>query len=294
MQKEKILILGFGDLGEHLASVLTNDYHITGVCRRQKRSANADILSADCRQQPAMQKVLAEDFDILILTFTPDTMTDEGYRRGYVETVNTVLTALANLDKRRPRLIVFVSSTSVYGQQDGGWVNELSPTQPQHFSGRRLLEVEHLLVSSPWPTCIVRCSGIYGPGRRRLIEQVISGRGCEAESAIISNRIHVEDCANAITHLINQQKYKPLAGCYLLSDCEPTPLWTVKQWLANELRLPKGHFDKNNRVIDGARLSKRGNKRCDNRRLLSTGYQFIYPSFREGYSQLLKQEKMDY
>ena len=133
-KREKVLILGFGDLGEHLASSLNGHYHITGVCRRQKRSAHADILSADCRQQPAMQKVLAEDFDILIMTFTPDAMTDEGYRRGYVETVNTVLTALANLDKR-PRLIVFVSSTSVYGQQDGGWVNELSPTQPQHFLG---------------------------------------------------------------------------------------------------------------------------------------------------------------
>ena len=91
MQKEKVLILGFGNLGEHLASSLVNDYHITGICRRQKQSAHADILSADCRQQLAMQTVLAEDFDILIMTFTPDTITDEGYLRGYVETVNTVL-----------------------------------------------------------------------------------------------------------------------------------------------------------------------------------------------------------
>ena len=293
MQKEKVLILGFGNLGEHLASSLANDYYITGICRRQKQSAHADILSADCRQQLAMQTVLAEDFDILIMTFTPDAMTDEGYRRGYVETVNTVLTTLANLDKR-PRLIVFVSSTSVYGQQDGDWVDELSPTKPQHFSGRRLLEAEHVLKTSPWPTCIVRCSGIYGPSRRRLIEQVIAGRGDKAESSIISNRIHIDDCAGAIVHLINRQKKEPLADCYLLSDCEPTPLWEVKQWLANELKLTADHFSKNNAVANAMRMNKRGNKRCDNSRLLSSGYQFIYPSFREGYSQLLKQEKMDY
>ncbi len=291
-KKEKILILGFGDLGEHLASSLANYYRITGVCRRRKSSAYADILSADCRQREALQPILENHFDVIVMTFTPDAITDEGYRSNYVDTASTLLAILSSLDKQ-PRLIVFVSSTSVYGQQNGDWVNELSPTTPQHFSGRRLLEAEQLLILSPWSTCIVRCSGLYGPGRRRLIEQVISGKGCETESAIISNRIHIEDCANAIAHLINQQKYMPLADCYLLSDCAPTPLWEVKQWLANALKLPVNHFSKNNTLANAVRINKRGNKHCDNGRLLASGYQFIYPSFREGYGQLLKQEKVD-
>jgi nucleoside-diphosphate-sugar epimerase len=286
MQKEKVLILGFGNAGEHLAASLTNDYHVTGVCRRQKQSVQADILSADCRQQITLQPILEQGFDIIVMTFTPDTITDEGYRRSYVETVNALLATLPCV-RKQPRLILFVSSTSVYGQQDGCWVDELSPTVPQHFSGRRLLQAEHSLTMSPWTTCIVRCSGIYGPGRSRLIEQVIAGQGSERESTIISNRIHIDDCAGAIAHLINKQKQVPLANCYLLSDCEPTPLWHVKQWMAKALGLPSDHFRENDKAINSTPIIKRGNKRCCNSRLLSSGYSFIYPSFKEGYEKLL-------
>ena len=286
-KREKVLILGFGDLGGHLASTLADNYCVTGVCRRQKLSVHANIISADCRQQAALQPVLEQGFDVIVMTFTPDAITDEGYRNSYVETVSTVLATLRFLDKQ-PRLMMFVSSTSVYGRQDGGWVDELSPTKPQHFSGRRLLEAEQLLTASHWTTCILRCSGIYGPGRRRLIEQVIAGKGSEAESSIISNRIHIADCAGAMAHLIHRQKRIPLDDCYLLSDCEPTPLWEVKQWMAAELGLPTDHLTKNSNNTDVTRVSKRGNKRCRNSRLLSTGYQFIYPSFKEGYRHLLE------
>jgi len=293
MKREKVLILGFGSLAERLAALLAGNYGVTGACRRQKTSAHADLVSADCRQHTDLQPLIAQGFDLLVMTFTPDTITDEGYRRGYVDTVATVLAALATVSYT-PRLMLFVSSTSVYGQREGDWVDETSPTVPQHFSGRRLLQAEALLNASPWKSCVVRCSGLYGPGRRRLIEQVIAGKGCEAESAIISNRIHIDDCAGAIAHLIDRQKTLPLADCYLLSDCEPTPLWQVKQWMAAALGLPANHFsdsaDRDNSEDNRARMNKRGNKRCCNRRLVSSGYSFIYPSFKEGYTPLLMQE----
>ena len=60
----------------------------------------------------------------------------------------------------------FTSSTGVYAQTHGEWVDEDSPTEPVRYAGKRLLEGERLLLSGPFPATIVRLAGIYGPGRR--------------------------------------------------------------------------------------------------------------------------------
>ena len=118
-----------------------------------------------------------------------------------MDTVTALLNTLASLNTQ-PRLIVFVSSTSVYGQKDASWVNEDSPAEPVSYSGKRLLEAEQLLLDSPHTICNVRFSGIYGPGRQRLIRQVIEGHGTAKEPLLYSNRIHADDCAGVLAHLI--------------------------------------------------------------------------------------------
>ncbi|MRT94982.1 NAD-dependent epimerase/dehydratase family protein, partial [Ancylomarina sp. 16SWW S1-10-2] len=156
-----------------------SDTQVTGVKRTPIEPSLADIdcnmAWADCCDQEQMNNLMSQHaFDVVVMTFTPAEMSDQGYQTGYVDTVTTVINALKQ-QSHQPRLLLFVSSSSVYGQKDASWVNEESPTEPSHYSGKRLLEAEALLSNSGYPYCCVRFSGIYGPGRRRLIEQVIAG-----------------------------------------------------------------------------------------------------------------------
>lgn len=282
MNKPSIALFGFGDIAQRLVAHL-DDYAITGVRRSVAERSRATMVAADCRDLEKMRSVLSTPYDVLVMSFVPAGMSDEGYRAGYVDTVQTILEAL-DQQNWQPRLIVFVSSTSVYGQSDASWVDEDSVTEPASYSGKRLLEAEQLLANSRYNTCCVRFSGIYGPGRQRLIRQVIDGHGTPKEPILYSNRIHADDCAGVLAHLIERQKTQAIERCYLATDCEPVPLFDVKQWIANALGFADGHLQEREQP---ARMF-RSSKRCSNQRLLASGYEFLYPTFREGYGEELK------
>lgn len=285
MSQEKMLLLGFGDIAQRLAGQLSDQYAIVGVRRQAKPYPGVAIATADIADVEQMAEVLAQPTNVIVITLTPDEMTDAGYERAYVKPLQNLLTLLPQ-QNYQPRLILFVSSTSVYGQQQGEWVDEDSPTEPTGFSGKRLLQAESLLLNSDCASCCVRFSGIYGPGRRRLLQQVMDGHGAAAEPVLYSNRIHADDCAGVLAHLINLQKQQPLEPVYLASDCEPSPLHEVKNWLAQQLHLPADHLQPKplGRTL-------RSSKRCANQRLLNSGYQFRYPTFKHGYSAVMLEDK---
>lgn len=282
---EKIALLGFGDIAQRLLPHISH-HNVTAV-KRSPIETDANLVLADCRDQQQMNTLMQQGFDVLVMSFVPTQYDDQGYKEGYVDTVSAILNALRAQD-HQPRLLVFVSSTSVYGQTDGCWVDEQSPTEPNTYSGRRLLEAEALLNNSEFTSCCVRFSGIYGPGRRRLIEQVIAGNGSPAAPPLYSNRIHAEDGAAVLAHLIeqvstNQASIKP---CYLATDCDPAPLHEVKQGIAEILGLPKDHLQE---VAQVPGRMQRSSKRCSNQLLLDSGYQFHYPTFKEGYQSVIEQ-----
>ncbi|HBM42679.1 MAG TPA: NAD(P)-dependent oxidoreductase, partial [Halomonas sp.] len=135
----------------------------------------------------------------------------------------------------------------------------------------------------PLPGTVVRFSGIYGPGRDRLIHQVAEGRIAAVTPVIYSNRIHRDDCTGILAHLIRcQESGTPLADLYLGSDCEPVTLHNVMAWLAKQLKVESTDTMQ-------SPLRRRASKRCDNRRILETGYTFRYPTYKEGYAQVLKE-----
>lgn len=287
--EEKILLLGFGDIAQRLSQQLlasqVSRYHVSGVRRRSIPTSNVTMYQADCADQAALHDVLQHQFDVIVMTFTPIEISDTGYRQAYVDTVTALLAALQQ-QVYQPRLL-FVSSSSVYGQDNASWVDETSATEPRSFSGHRLLEAEELLAESEYISCCVRFSGIYGPGRRRLIEQVIAGQGVPEEPILYSNRIHADDAAGVLAHLIERQRHRAIDDLYLASDCCPVALHEVQQWLAQQLGYPNDH------LTPSASPSRmlRSSKRCSNRRLLESGYQFRYPSFKEGYTQLIADMK---
>lgn len=281
---QKLLILGCGDIGQRLAQQLApRGYRVTGL----RRSPCADLAQLQYRQGDAadaacLDGLWREGFDVVLITMTPAERSDAGYRRAYVDSCHQLVASLAR-QQHRPRLLLFVSSTSVYGQDDGSWVDEESPACPTNFSGRRLLEAEQLLQEGAArlgiASCIVRPSGIYGPGRQRLIELVRAGRA--SASSHYTNRIHADDLAGALAHLIERQRQLPLAPLYLASDSAPAPMAEVVAWLAQQMGV-------GDCPAAGAQ-GERGNKRICNRRLLDAGYRLRYPDYRAGYTELLQQ-----
>jgi nucleoside-diphosphate-sugar epimerase len=266
---KRLLIAGCGDLGIRLAATLDADqWQVTGLRR------NADVLPDGISAvganllKPETLKAVAAHWDGLVYQATPGERSPAGYRQAYVE-------GLANiLEQTRPDRLIFVSSTAVYGQDQGQWVDEDSETVPAAFNGRVMLEAERLALAAG--ASVVRFSGIYGPGRDYLLRLVGSGQArCRAEPPQWTNRIHADDCARVLAHVLDHDNPAPV---YCASDSMPVSRCDVLGWLAEQLKVAAPARDD-----EGAGQGKR----VSNQRLLASGYDFLYPDFKSGYGAML-------
>jgi len=277
----KILLVGYGDLARRLTPGLLADGCTVSALRRSPGAvAGVRMFTGDCRDPQLLAKALAGQ-DAVVVTLTPGGFSERDYRDTYVAGAGALAGGIAAA-ARRPGLVLWASSTSVYGEDGGEWVDEGSAARPRGFSGRCLLAAEAIIGDLPVPAAVVRFSGIYGPGRNHLLEAVRSGRCAPAEPVKWTNRIHSDDCAAVLRHLLERSRAGvSLAPLYLGTDCLPVPLHEVQQWLAAQMGVPVGGGD-------DERGPSRGNRRCSNALLLATGYRFQYPTYREGYgAQLL-------
>ena len=278
----RVLIAGCGYVGAALGAALDRESHAVFGLRRRAASLPWGVrpIEADLAI-PSSLRELPPQLDFVFFLAAPGGRDDALYRGLYVEGLRNLLAALVE-QKQRPKRVFLASSTSVYGQKDGEWVDEGSPTEPASFPGRRLLESEALLAAGPFPGTVVRFGGIYGPRRTSLVERLRSGRVVyQAEPPRYTNRIHRDDCAGALRHLMQLAEPEAL---YVGVDCEPAPEAAVYAWLAGVLGGPPPRAGSPDETADPERG---GNKRCRNARLLASGYAFRYPSFREGYAAVL-------
>jgi nucleoside-diphosphate-sugar epimerase len=273
----RALVAGAGYLGEALARALVAAGHDVVVLRRSESPPppGARAFRADLTRPGTLDALPAAD--LVFYTAAADARSDAAYYRAYVEGVARLIERLAR-EPQPPRRLLFTSSTAVYGQQDGEWVDESSQTVPADFAGRRLLEGEARVLSAPFPGTVLRLGGIYGPGRSSLIERARSGA---AGGAGYTNRIHRDDAAGALVHLALLPAAAPR---YLGVDCEPAREADVLAWLAERLGVPAGSAPG---AAPPAPRRARGSKRCRNALLLASGYRFRYPTYREGYGALL-------
>ncbi len=274
----KILFAGCGDIGSRSASRLAADFDCFGLKRNPQSLADfISPLAGSMSDLDFMVEVLNQGFDILVATLTPDGFTPEAYQRAYVDSAKTLATAMT-LATAVPKLVIWVSSTSVYGNCNGGWVNEQSPTKALSFSGKLLLEAEQQIAGLSCATVIVRFSGIYGPGRTRMLDQIIAGRGRPAEPQQWSNRIYSEDCAGVLAHLVRAfEAGKVLESLYIATDSAPVTQHDLRIWLAQQLKVQ----------LEDEIVEQKAIRRCSNQRLLDSGYEFLYPSYKEGYQSLI-------
>lgn len=273
-------------MGIRSAALLKDAGHrVTGV--RRNIAALPDWLdgqSADVTDLPSLAFLSQVPVDVVIYVLAAAAFNESDYRSAYVTGVANTLKASGNNPAELKRMF-FVSSTGVYHQNDGETVDENSAVDPANFNGRLVLQGEQLVRDTEFGTC-VRFSGIYGPDRLRMINRVAAGQG-RGDNQALSNRIHVEDCAGVLAHLVALvQAEKQLHDLYLASDSCPATTAEVETFIAETLGLTFDETAPGDHAAPGRRIA--GSKRCDNSRLVESGYEFIYPDYKTGYRKIIE------
>ena len=280
MSAPSVLIAGCGDVGSRLAKqLLAAGWEVHGLRRDVSKLPDGvigvagDLFNEDC---PATWPVGAVDYLVYCAAATDHD--EAGYRAAYVQGLQNVLSWLDDYGQV-PERLVFVSSSSVYGQQGGEWVDETSATIAAGYSGRLMLEAEQVALNSGIPASILRLTGIYGPGREWLLTQVRRGYRVEVEPPLYGNRIHADDAAGLLAFLLEKDRQGlKLDDFYIGVDDAPAPLAEVVGWLREYLGVTEW--------ADDASVRRTGSKRCSNARVKALGWRPTYPSYREGYAAL--------
>lgn len=273
-----VLLAGCGDVGIRAGLQLAAAGRRVYGLRRSTAALPSPLvpLQADLAD-PVSLRNLPDDISEVVFLPAPGQRDESAYQGLFLDGLAYLIDSL----QHRVRLdrLLFVSSSAVYGEQGGAWVDEDSPCRPLAFNGRLLLQAEQRLAGMGQAT-VARCSGIYGPGRTRLVAQIANGSARRpAMASEFSNRIHVDDVAGALVHLLALPQP---AACYVISDDHPAPLAEVQEWIARQLGLPPPAPEQ----AAGARAV--GNKRLRNGRLRASGYALLFPDFQVGYAPLLR------
>lgn len=277
----RVLIAGCGDVGSRLGVRLqAAGWTVHGLRRSVEQLPKAILpVAGDLNAAEAPTQWPTETLDYVVYAAAATQHDEAGYRTAYVEGLQHVLAWLAQR-QQTPRRLVFISSSGVYGQKNGEWVDETAATEPEGYSGKILLEAEQVAQASGLPATAVRLSGIYGPGREWLLNQVRQGYRVASEPPLYGNRIHADDAAALLAHLLSaDQQGVVLESVYLGVDDEPAPLHDVVMWLREQLGVT--HW------AEESAVRRAGSKRCRNTRARALGWAPQYPSFREGYSAIL-------
>jgi len=280
----RVLIAGCGYVGTVFGQLLSKQGHTAFGLRRNPaflpdeiKGIRGDIL------EPESLENLPDSLDAVVFCVSAGGFSEDLYRSIYVDGTRNLLEALKEKTVDACQT-VFVSSTGVYGQLDGGWVNESSKTAPLGFSGKIMLEGEEIVKENSSRPIILRFGGIYGPGRDRLIRLVESGNVKAGEGLKYTNRIYRDGGAAAILHLLTG---KVVHTVYNVVDECPAVYSEIVEWIAGELglELPSQIEGDGNVTVRG------GNKRVSSARLLSSGFRLQYPDFRSGFGELLRRKR---
>jgi nucleoside-diphosphate-sugar epimerase len=283
----RVLIIGCGYVGLPLGAELVRLGHeVCGVTRSAQNHAALKARSirpfiADIAQRPELDN-LPLPFDWVVNTVSSGRGGIEQYKQVYWQGTRHLLDWLAAAP---PKKFVYTSSTSVYGQTDGSQVKESSPAEPVSETGQVLAATEKLLLDAvrgkKFPAIILRVAGIYGPERGHLFLQYLKGQARMAgRGEEWLNMIHRDDVVNCILAALENGQ----AGeVYNAVDDEPVPQIHFFRWLSETLGKNMPPFG-DEPAPDGRKRAVT-NKKVLNRKLKAElGYQFKYPTFRQGYT----------
>jgi nucleoside-diphosphate-sugar epimerase len=283
MALPRVLIAGCGDIGSRLAvQLLPHQWTVYGLRRSTGKLPSGVVgVSADLFDARMPEQWPDGQIDYLVYCATPAERDEAGYRAAYVEGLRHVLD-WTQRSGQLPKRLIFVSSSSVYGQQQGEWVDETSSTQASGFSGEVMLEAEQVALHSGFPASVIRLTGIYGPGRSDLMNRVRQGYSVAVDPPLYGNRIHADDAAGLLAFLLQADAQGvPLQECYIGVDDAPDPLADVVDWMRQRLGVTQWSEESS--------IRRAGSKRCSNARAKALGWTPRYPSYREGYEAMLEE-----
>ena len=253
MSTQNLLIIGLGDIGLPVTNKLAQDgLNVTGLARNEREhydlDDNAKFMQADALTLSAEQ---LRDFTHMAIIVTPDDYSTSGYHDSYLA-INQHLAALAD---KLPKLarVVFISSTGVYGQDTGEWIDEnTAPVSPEREASKVILQAEQALQQGFGDKAvIIRPSGIYG--RTRLI-RLRKAKEKQKEPVAVqhwSNRIMDRDLVNIITNVLTIDAPKPL---YIATDYAPVTTYELGVWLSEQIGETPPAIDHSKTAVTGKRL----------------------------------------
>jgi nucleoside-diphosphate-sugar epimerase len=281
----RVAILGCGYVGLELARQLREDHDVIGVRRSADgaeavEATGATAVRADVTDADALDAV--PDVDALVFAASSGGRGADAAREVYVDGLRTAIEHFgARADA--PDRLVYTSSTGVYGDHDGDWVDESTPLEPTTAKTEVLAEAERVAreVTPEYGIdgAVARLAGLYGPDRYRL-ERYLEGPVTEG----YLNMIHREDAAGVVRFMLESTDEELV----LAVDDEPVEKWGFADWLADECGVERPPKETKAERLDGD-VSAAGrrriltSKRCSNDRLRELGYEFHYPTYREGY-----------
>ncbi len=284
----RVAIVGCGYVGIELGRQLASDHEVIGVRRSDEgvtaiESAGFEAVQADLTDANALGAV--PDPDAVVFAASSGGRGADAAREVYVEGQQTVIDHFGERENAPDRYL-YTSSTGVYGDHGGDWVDEETPLDPQTDKTEVLAEAERVALERPekYSTdgTVARLAGLYGPDRYRL-QRYIEGPVTEG----YLNMVHRDDAAGAVAHLLTGSHARGEA--VLVVDDEPVSKWEFADWLATQCgRESPPKQTKDERLADDslsatARRRIQTSKRCANEKLRGLGYEFSYPTFRDGY-----------
>jgi nucleoside-diphosphate-sugar epimerase len=284
----RVAILGCGYVGLELGRQLVDGGHeVYGVRRSDDgldavTAAGLEPVRADVTDADALAAV--PDVEAVVFAASSGGRAAEAAREVYVEGLETAIDAFA-ARREPPGRLVYTSSTGVYGDHDGAVVDESTPIRPTTAKTRVLASAERIALGarlSGIDGTVARFAGLYGPDRYRL-ERYLEGPVTEGHL----NMVHRDDAAGAVAHLLTADCGR--GEVVNVVDDDPADRWTFADWLADECGVDRPTRRTVAERLAAADLSEAArrrvqtDKRVSNDRLHDLGYEFRYPTYREGY-----------
>jgi nucleoside-diphosphate-sugar epimerase len=285
------LIFGCGYLGERVAQRWREAGHNVAIVTRSRERAHEfqrqgyDAIVGDITQTDSLAGLPAAETALFAVGY--DRTANQTIEKVYADGVRNVLAALPSEIGR----FIYISTTGVYGNAGGGWIDEQTPTNPQREGGKASLAAEQALAEHPLSknAIILRLAGIYGPGRIPFRSLLRAGAPIPAASDGFLNLIHVVDAASVVLAAGDANAAESGNGprIFCVSDGQPVQRGEYYREVARQIGAPEPTFVAPE--LDSPRTARAvSDRRVRNGRMLAElGVQLIYPDYRSGLRAIL-------
>lgn len=275
-----LLMVG-GDLCIRTAKLLDRaDWRCIGLRRRSMPADGDDAITwyqADLNDPASLSFLSRDEFagiSHILYAPSPDSRTAAQYATVYSQGLRTLLHSLSPACLGRLQRCILVGSSVVWEASED-WINEDSPVQDTNFRARAILEAEATLQATvPQGSGVaLRLSGLYGPGRLRLLSGLQAGTITVPDGpGHWANRLHIDDAARACAHLLTLPSPQPV---YIGTDDHPMPTAELYDAVAKLVGGP----------VPARRPEAPSGKRLSNARLRASGWEPLWPSALEWYER---------